>query len=555
MRRQVSSRSSYPLLSVLGLLIALTVLLTWPQALHLGTKVAAHDDPLFSVWRLAWVAHILPADPSRLFDANIFYPHVRTLAYSDAMLFESLLAAPWLWADVNPILVYNLLLLAAIVSSGMGMFVLVRYLTHDPDAALVSAVIFTVVPYRIEHFMHLELQWTVWMPLALWAVHRAVEEGSVRFGLVAGLLLWLQMISSVYYGAFLGVIVGALAGLLVVWNPRLTRAALVPLGVCVLVATVLTLPYAVPYIENARALGPRDPAEIATFSARPDSYFLTPQQNWLWGWTAFKFGGNELHLFPGLAAISLALFAIWRQPRRLSWIYITLAVLAAALSLGSNLPLYRWLNDHLWVSRGFRAPARFAILASCALAVLAGFGFQTLRRLAALRFMRRGLLVTVLVLIGLECGSAPMILADVPTRIPDVYRFLRTLDRSVIVEFPMVDYDMTPQFMYGSIFHWHQMVNGYSGFTPPDYQKTRERMRSFPDDAAIGRLRELEVRYVVIHQAYYKPDDYADLMERIIRRPELHAIGHYRDWLADTQIFQLERTTESITPSAPQNRR
>jgi hypothetical protein len=168
--------------------------------------------------------------------------------------------------------------------------------------------------------------------------------------------------------------------------------------------------------------------------------------------------------------------------------------------------------------------------------------------------MRRGLLVTVLVLIGLECGSAPMILADVPTKVPDVYRFLRTLDRSVIVEFPMVDYDMTPQFMYGSIFHWHKLVNGYSGFTPPDYRETRERMRTFPDDEAIDRLTELGVRYVVVHQAYYAPDDYADLLERILHRAELRPMGHYRDWVADTQIFQLERSTESTPQSAPENR-
>jgi hypothetical protein len=137
-----------------------------------------------------------------LFDANIFHPHLRTLAYSDAMLLEALLAAPWLWADVNPVLVYNVLLLAGIVLSGLGMFVLARHLTGDVDAALVSAVVFTLVPYRIEHFMHLELQWTVWMPLALWAVHRTFDEGTRRSGVLAGLFLWLQIISCICTGHF-----------------------------------------------------------------------------------------------------------------------------------------------------------------------------------------------------------------------------------------------------------------------------------------------------------------------------------------------------------------
>ena len=536
----------HPLLAASALLVALTVLLTWPQALYLGSKVAAHDDPLFSIWRLAWVAHALPANPQDVFDANIFHPHVRTLAYSDAMLFEALVAAPWLWAHVNPVLVYNLLLLGGIVWSGIGMFVLVRHLTGDLDAALVSAVVFTLVPYRVEHFMHLELQWTAWMPLALWAAHRAYEEGSVRWGAVTGLLLWLQVISSVYYGAFLGVTVVALAVLLFASQPRLARRAIVPLGMGVLIAAALTLPYAIPYIQTTRLLGPRDPAEIANFSARLDSYLLTPQQNWLWGWTAFRFGGNELHLFPGLAAVALALLAIAR-PRRHAWIYVGLTALTAALSLGSNGTLYRWLNDHVWVLRGFRAPARFSILACCTLAVLAGFGYQALQRFVSVRPLRRALLTSVIVVIAVECGSAPMTLADVPSTGADVYRFLRTSDRSVIVEFPMVDYDLTPQFMYQSIFHWHRLVNGYSGYEPPDYGVTRERMRTFPDDEAIARLNELGVRYVLVHQAFYDPDQCSDLLERILRRNDMIPIGRFRDWIADTHIFELKEQTDALS--------
>jgi len=40
-------------------------------------------------------------------------------------------------------------------------------------------------------------------------------------------------------------------------------------------------------------------------------------------------------------------------------------------------------------------------------------------------------------------------------------------------------------------------------------------MRTFPDDEAIERLTALGVRYVIVHQAYYAPDEYADLMERV----------------------------------------
>ena len=78
-------------------LSAATVLLTWPQAVSLGS-LPRHQDVLFSIWRLEWIAHAASHRGVRLFDANIFYPATGTLAYSDATLFEGVLAAPLIWA-------------------------------------------------------------------------------------------------------------------------------------------------------------------------------------------------------------------------------------------------------------------------------------------------------------------------------------------------------------------------------------------------------------------------------------------------------------------------
>jgi hypothetical protein len=530
----------HPLWSAVALLCALTAIMTWPAALHLGTQMPNHDDPLFSIWRLAWIAHALVYEPSHLFDANIYYPHVRTLAYSDAMLFEGLVAAPFLWAGVNKVLVYNLMFFAGIVSSGAGMFVLVRYLTGDIGAALVSAVVFTVAPYRIEHFIHLELQWTVWMPLTLWALHRTFDEGTYQNGALTGFFLWLQIISCVYYGVFLGMIVSALALMLIAMRPAQGRRAMGPLCLGALLAAALTLPYALPYLAATQELGPRPAGDVLTFSADWGSYLSAPQQNWLWGWTAWNYSGNERHLFLGIAAVGLALIGLARQPRALAWAYFALAVLAVELSLGLNGALYRWLYNHLFAFRGFRAPARFAILACCAMSVLAGFGYQVLQRLLADRPARTFLLATLLVAIGVEAGSSPVALAVQPTAVPPVYRFLQSVPRSVIVEFPVKDYN--PTYMFWSTYHWHSLLNGYSGYSPSDQADTMSLMENFPDDESIERLKELGVRYVLVHQAFYGPAGYADLIYQVSRRAELIPSGRYRDWVGgETQIFEVRR--------------
>jgi hypothetical protein len=360
----------------------------------------------------------------------------------------------------------------------------------------------------------------------------------VRFGLLTGLFLWLQILSCVYYGAFLGLLGGALAVMLMTGQSDAAKRAIGPLSLGALVALALTVPYAIPYLTNTQQLGPRPAAEVAMFSAQWGSYASAPQQNWLWGWTAWNFTGNELHLFPGVAATTLALLAIAWRPRRIVWIYLALTALAVVLSLGLNGAFYRWLYDHIYAFRGFRAPARFAILACCTMSVLAGFGFLFLeRRLLHGRPARRLLLVTALVAVGVESGSSPIALAAQPTALPPVYRFLQSEAPSVIVEFPMSVYEAT--YMFWSTYHWHSLVNGYSGYEPWDALDTRALMQTFPDDESVARLKALQVRFVLVHQAFYRPDDYADLMEEIAQRPELVAAGRYRDWVGDTQIFEV----------------
>ena len=255
--------SRRPFLYASAVLLLLTLFLTWPQAVNLRTKLANHDDSYFSAWRLAWIAHALRTDPRHLFDANVFYPETRTLAYSDATLLEGVVAAPLLWMGLSPVLLYNVLLLLGIAASGLGMFVLVGYLTGNDNAALVAGAIFVLLPYRVAHYPHLELQWTVWMPLAFWAVHRAVAEQSWRFGVLTGVFVWLQVLSSVYYGIFLAPMVLLLALLLMAERRRGVAVPLAALALGAIVAAALTYPYARPVHReraDARAQCGRCPA-------------------------------------------------------------------------------------------------------------------------------------------------------------------------------------------------------------------------------------------------------------------------------------------------------
>ncbi len=91
-------------LAVLLVSIVLSLLLTYPLSAHLATAVEDRQDALLNVWIMAWDGHQLLADPLHLFDANIFYPYPRTLAYSELLLGSALLALPLTAASGNPVL-------------------------------------------------------------------------------------------------------------------------------------------------------------------------------------------------------------------------------------------------------------------------------------------------------------------------------------------------------------------------------------------------------------------------------------------------------------------
>ena len=427
------------------------------------------------------------------------------------------------------------------------MFVLAKYLTSSADAALVAATLFTLAPYRIEHFMHLELQWTAWMPLTFWAVHRTFEGGSIRHGLLAGALLVLQAISCLYYGVYLAIVASVLAALLGATRPRVAAGAAGRLAVGAAIAAVALVPYIWPYVENARLLGPRDPGEIANFSAQLASYVAAPQQNWFWGWTGQRFSGNELRVFPGAVAVTLALLGLAQRPRRLAWIYAGLTALAVEMSLGLNGWLYSWLVAHVWALRGFRAPARFAILASCCLALVAAFGFQRLEQLAPAR-VKRVLFAAVLVAIALDTGSISLPSTGISADVPSVYRMLARMDPAVVIELPIADWGASPVYMFWSTRHWKPLVNGYSGYIPPDYDETVARMRTFPDAASLARLEQLDVRYIVVHESFYKRAEYTNLMLRLARLPQVVGVGRFSDWSGGAQLFKFRPDAARVDP-------
>jgi hypothetical protein len=500
-----------------------------------------HDagDPLLNAWALAWVAHQLPYAPAHLFDANIFYPERHTLAFSETLIVPAVIVAPLRWLGAGPLLLHNIVFLSGFIVSGAGAALLVRSLTGNAAAGLIAGLVFALLPYRIDHYPHLQLQQTQCLPFAFWAFHRLLKSGRTRDGVLFGAFTAGQVLSCMYYGLFLVPYMAVVCGALLIGARTWDRRRLIALAVAVGIATVAVIPVGSAYLNARRVVGERSPEDVARGSATIRNYFGPPVENLLYGRLLKPFGNPERRLFPGFLAVGLALVALW--PRRQSGhatsqfddpsarlpnyeiaAYALGLLVAFDLSLGFNGFSYRFLYEYVLPFRGLRIPARMGVIVGFSLAVLAGFGA------ARLMLGRRWLPFVLGALMMLEYANVPLRLREFPTTPPESYNdLLRDVDDSPIApifEFPASPRD-DPTYMYFSTFHWQWLINGYSGFFPPSYSRLVEAMANFPNEASIVAIKRRGTRYLLVHGERLFGGRYEQIVEQLAVRKDLALIS------------------------------
>ena len=240
-----------------GLALVLAVVMTWPLATGLGRLGRTTTmDGLYGIWNVGWVARTIVSDPASLFDANIFYPHRETLAYSEANIVAGIVGIPaWLLTH-NAYAAHNTALLFAFATSFLGMWLLARYLSGRTDTAVVPAILFAFCPYFYSHSAHVQLLMAGGIPLSMLALHRLTDEPSNGRGVALGVVLATQALACAYYGIFAGLIVSYgvlfLAARRRLWS---VRAFWISVAIAVVTAAVLVLPFIGPYLELQREGG------------------------------------------------------------------------------------------------------------------------------------------------------------------------------------------------------------------------------------------------------------------------------------------------------------
>lgn len=476
----------------------LTVGMTWPVARHLSTHVTPGQQPVMTVpylnlWTLAWNHRWLQGETESYWDANLFYPHQKTLAYSEPQFGMGILTAPLAFLGANTVLAYNLLLLGFLWGAGMSVYGLCWYLFrgYANDGAgerfgareiyrwVASATAGVLYGFHFYIFLEmgvLQLLATLFAPLAFLGLHRFVDSNKWRDALIFCVGFLGAWYTCGYYGLFLSVFIFCFVLRFGYRKLFEKRALIVGIGTAaIIIIGLVPLILGMQSAKTAMSLS-RPKFVVENLSAVLGNYLKFPQNSWLYE-KLLAVSSPDRGTFLGLLLVCLsgiAAIAIFRarssqrsggllgggdqnlgmflNPDRFSGrygvFYIAMAGFAFWLSYGMalippdavGLGIYRFL---VWISPynllyqfvpGFtsiRSPYRFYIFSVLFLSVLSGCGVLWVSEHVKGQW-RRVLIPLILVAVIVELWPLPARLVSVPrsvNELPEIYQEIDALPK------------------------------------------------------------------------------------------------------------------------------
>ena len=321
---------------------ALTLVLAYPLSIHPATTVLSDSpDTNLEMWALAWDAHALVQQPLSIFDANIYYPERRTLAYSENFLGSAIVAAPIIWLTGNLVLALNAISLLSCVLCGVGAYVLAKRVGIGESGAVIAGLVFAFSPPRFLRIDQLHLTTIQWVPFALASLHAYLDHGRPRDLRMFVGLFTLQAFTSGHGAVFLVVASAIVLACRCLGEPLHARQRLDDVGIAGVVLFAPTLLLAMPYARVQAEMGLRRP--LGNWGVPIESFVASPTHVHAWLLAHLHASGvNDsagAYLFPGALTLILALCAVAPRMSRLN--AASRVVLDATLVGAVGAALYR----------------------------------------------------------------------------------------------------------------------------------------------------------------------------------------------------------------------
>lgn len=517
-------------LSFLGWAIVLTA----PLILHPFSHIPQGDEPvttvpLFNLWTLQWNIDQLMQGYPRYWDAPIFAPLCGTFAFSEPQPLTALLAMPLWLSGPSPALGYNAVILLFLTLNGWFTFWLLRQWSLTSEPAFMGGLLMQSLPFVAAEMGVLQLIAIFGYLWSLLFLTRLAQPNKfpLRQAICLSVGLSATFLTCGYYGLF-SLLFLPWFGLMTLWqsaNRRLTASYLM---VALSLFLLLSGPFLGMQQQQLTQHGFTRSEQTITYNSAQLSHYLNVlDYNFVYAKSLKLKSGAGFRLFPGLLVSLMALLGLLgRSPKRIRYLLALLVLLAFGLSLGLRLDInglrpYQWLRDFLPGFAQLRSPFRLSVMLQIHLTLLAGFGLQTVQHGLKMLWQRQPPLVQPWLVHSCFIALAlPLLLEPLALPLPlhpvAIARQPRPWQQWLKQQHPSPTVIHLPYARKSSVAHFEQtvrwmltqrtyqanLVNGYSGFFPPDHATIRQQMAHFPSPASLKLLHEKRTDYVIIHHQH-----------------------------------------------------
>lgn len=511
--------------------VILTVVFTHSILLNLNKPLSLdHWDAFIHTFILKHYHEVIfQGRWDEIYTSGMFYGFKNSQFYSDPFITQAILSLPFYLFTRNPIITYNLLSVLTLILSAVSMYIFVYFLTKKALLGVLGAVIFTFNPFTLGHFPdQLQLYSLQWIPMIFLFLERSFKDQGKKNIFLFFVFLTIQLFSSLYYVAFLSLIL-PIYGLIRIIQNKLLPKKLINLGTilgliifgvgCWVIISLYSFLYTgltnTYYLTRIAPLG----------SAYLSDYFFTTSQNWLYGREEVIGWEWEHSLFWGITPIILFLLSFFvlrkNTERKLFFLYLGLLILSFLISFGPQTPLYTLIYYLDPLFHNIRAPVRMGMFV---------FFFLTLIIVLTAQRFTKMFTLAIILLILIEYFIKPFTFADIPLEITQAYLFLNTQNHiKVIMEYPIASNvpvnntyffdDLGTQYLlYAALFHNKKIINGSGTFFPYEYQKRIVNLnRNFPTKSKIETVKGWGTDAIILHREEFKqPKDYDLIRSRLI---------------------------------------
>jgi hypothetical protein len=502
-----------------------------PYFLKISSILPGDYDELFITWSITSMAKKLPSLPEKLMQANIFYPHPYSQAYSDPFIFSGLITKPLLQFFKQPAAVFNFNLILSQFLLLVFTYIFLEKLTKQKLLSILLSLVFSFSQIHLHYVPHLHTFMVFFLPLTGFFLLKLKQSRKIIFLYLASLSFILQTLNSFLPGVF----IIFLSINLILAYPELKKLILknkLHVFSNLLLSILFIGPVALIYFKVAKHFNYVRPlTEVIHFSLSPEEVVT-------------KFFSPAAYFLILLAILNL----IFKKPKKIAnsknhkkkaLIFFLVSFFAFILSLG---PALHWQKQTIKIPfhiplpyllfyflvpgfKGFRTPSRFMVLSLFLAITASSLSLKNLFKNKKAKF-----LIIFLSLILLTSNLKKPNFVNIPQQkdYPPVYSWLKNQPGKTVIELPIYAWGEQKEVyrMLYSLNHEKTLINGYSGYFPENYLSLVSYLKKeFPSKQTVLYLKQLKVDYIILDKSKYTKED----INKLKKIPELKKAAEFEN--------------------------